>query len=440
MSLICRPICRPALSVNSGSAARNLCRLLRLWWGSAEYLFAVPTAYGKAAIPLILLLSLGSSAGEAQTPAFAGMETATPDRLADPGWWPTKASDARDSFAGQESCTRCHVEQSNTQPSTPMGMAAGRADKAKAPWTNAPLAFVSPPHAFSIASTAAASSAYSVTDGRQTLSRPLEWAFGSGAFGQTFLYEMEGSWYESHVSLYASLHGLDLTTGHKARPDESLADVLGERLAADDARHCFQCHTTYSTDNGRFEPRRAMGGLGCEACHGPGRAHVAEMTGGSDRVGTSAGRHGEVKLLKVDKLSPVDSVDFCGACHRTWADIAFSSHAKPGIEVVRFQPYRLEKSKCWGSNGDDRITCVACHDPHKPLERNTAEYDRQCMTCHSVKTTTQDTSRHLPGRACPVSAEQCTKCHMPKYNVVSMHGDFTDHWIRIVRPGEAFPE
>jgi hypothetical protein len=29
---------------------------------------------------------------------------------------------------------------------------------------------------------------------------------------------------------------------------------------------------------------------------------------------------------------------------------------------------------------------------------------------------------------------------MPKVNVAEMHADFTDHRIRIVKPGEAFPE
>jgi hypothetical protein len=28
---------------------------------------------------------------------------------------------------------------------------------------------------------------------------------------------------------------------------------------------------------------------------------------------------------------------------------------------------------------------------------------------------------------------------MPKVAVASMHGEFTDHYIRVVKPGEGFP-
>jgi hypothetical protein len=31
-------------------------------------------------------------------------------------------------------------------------------------------------------------------------------------------------------------------------------------------------------------------------------------------------------------------------------------------------------------------------------------------------------------------------CHMPKVDVPEMHYAFTDHWIRIVRPGETYPD
>jgi len=54
-------------------------------------------------------------------------------------------------------------------------------------------------------------------------------------------------------------------------------------------------------------------------------------------------------------------VDYCGSCHRTWWDVTLDE--SPGLKSLRFQPYRLENSRCWGK-GDARLTCVACHDPH----------------------------------------------------------------------------
>ena len=40
----------------------------------------------------------------------------------------------------------------------------------------------------------------------------------------------------------------------------------------------------------------------------------------------------------------------------------------------------------------------------------------------------------------PVWVKDCTSCHMPKYSVASMHGEFTDHWIRIVQPQAPLPK
>jgi hypothetical protein len=106
-----------------------------------------------------------------------------------------------------------------------------------------------------------------------------------------------------------------------------------------------------------------------------------------------------------------------------------------GVTTVLAVPYRLEKSRCWG-NGDARITCVACHDPHRPLVQDAADYDRHCLSCH-VKKGSQPTADH-PGTACATGTEKCATCHMRKYEVQGMHYNFTDHMIRVVKPGERF--
>jgi hypothetical protein len=49
-------------------------------------------------------------------------------------------------------------------------------------------------------------------------------------------------------------------------------------------------------------------------------------------------------------------------------------------------------------------------------------------------------TREHPGAACPVSTSKCVSCHMPKYELPGFHGKFTDHWIRIAKPGTAFPD
>jgi hypothetical protein len=135
------------------------------------------------------------------------------------------------------------------------------------------------------------------------------------------------------------------------------------------------------------------------------------------------------------RLDPATSVDFCGSCHRTWWDV--SQMVDQGINVVRFPVYRLEQSKCW-ANGDARLTCIACHNPHKPLATDSAGYDQNCLACHMKSAALKPVAGH-PAPACPVQTSNCTSCHMPKYEIPQMHSLFTDHRIRVVRDAGIVP-
>ena len=140
-------------------------------------------------------------------------------------------------------------------------------------------------------------------------------------------------------------------------------------------------------------------------------------------------------------LGPVELMDFCGACHRAPLDVATAKNFVP--LNIRFQPYRLSKSRCWG-RPDLRITCVACHDPHEPLVHDAAFYDAKCLACHAAAATEASAGVaadpvHGKHSSCPVSTIRCVSCHMPKYEDPQFHGSFTDHDIRIVHPGDAYP-
>jgi hypothetical protein len=107
-----------------------------------------------------------------------------------------------------------------------------------------------------------------------------------------------------------------------------------------------------------------------------------------------------------------------------------------GVANVRFQPYRLENSRCWDPD-DIRIGCLACHNPHVPRHRDTAFYDPKCLSCHRTAATKRS-PKHA-GKACPVAKGSCVTCHMPKYELPGGHFKFTDHDIRIVRSGAPYP-
>ena len=271
---------------------------------------------------------------------------------------------------------------------------------------------------------------YSVTNGSVSISQNLDWVMGAGDLGETFVYERDDRWFQSRLSVYTKSPQLDVTTGLKIDATATLTEALGKALTPEELRHCFNCHTVHATTSSGFNPLHAELGLGCEACHGPGAAHAANMT-------TKVGKTGKVDLAIYNPagLSPSESIDFCGSCHRTSGDVLQAANKANNPSVVRFQPYRLQKSRCWRATQDERLTCVACHDPHQPLNRNDVSYDQHCLSCHTGITTAEHS-----GKVCPTGAKtQCISCHMPKIPVASMHGEFTDHFIRVAKAGDPFP-
>jgi Cytochrome c554 and c-prime len=361
----------------------------------------------------------------------------TEDRIAASPWWPTKDIADNAQLVGNAECAKCHTDKAGTQTTTPMAHAATRAADAEILRDHENLSGELPPYHYEIARNAAGST-YSVSDGAKSISAQLEWAFGIAHTGQTYIYSHDGVYYESRVSFYRTLQALALTTGHLSISPSSVDAALGRRMDSSETQHCFGCHSSGSMIAGHFDPSHATPGVTCEQCHGPGAKHVTAMRSGQIEEGRRA-------MLNPRKLSAVASVDFCGACHRTWADVLQSQVT--GVANVRFQPYRLESSKCW-ARSDARLACYTCHDPHQPLVTDTASYDSKCLSCHITKPGAEEKKRDAtqsekiashPGAACPVATSNCASCHMPKVEVPSMHAPFTDHRIRIVRDTAAYP-
>jgi hypothetical protein len=269
---------------------------------------------------------------------------------------------------------------------------------------------------------------YSVTDGTASFSTALHWAFGI-RMGQSFLFEKNGGIFMAPLSYYPEAGVWDFTVNQPHSAPESLDRAIGRHLTDSEVRGCFDCHNTASTTNDRFDPEHSIPGVTCEACHGPGADHVSAAKSGL------AGQ-GATMILNPRQLNPVESVDFCGSCHRTWWDVTLTGST--GLKSVRFPPYRIENSRCWGK-GDARLTCVACHDPHRPLDREAASYDQRCLSCHVNSAAAKTTTDH-PGAACPVARKDCVTCHMPKYAVEDIPVKFTDHQIRVIRSNDLIPK
>jgi Cytochrome c554 and c-prime len=367
--------------------------------------------------------SFGQTSGQnsAQTSAPVSASMLTASRVQSSDWWPTKGDASRDSYAGTAACARCHASKVATQQKHSMARAAVRAADAEILRQHDHLSFRVGRYREEIVTKGGKSVlTVSAGDGAAPLSVDLLWAFGLGRMGQTYVYEKNGNYYESHVTFFASSQDLNITPGQSQATPRSREEAAGRRMPPAESRACFACHTTASVTNNRLDEKDAVPGVTCEACHGPGASHVAAMNSGQQGE-----EQGAQLIMDPSRLDPVASVDFCGGCHRTQEDVV----SDVGLSALnlRFAPYRLENSKCW-SKPDARLTCVACHDPHQPLEHDPAFYDSRCLQCH-VNQTGGKTTVELPGGACPVGTKNCTTCHMPKVESAVQHSTFTDHWI-----------
>jgi len=378
---------------------------------------------------VVCVAMLASSAGQSQPSPSNAVATSTPtsDRLHQPGWWPTKIDAPRSDYTGTASCTKCHKSIAESYKDMAMSQASELAAVSDVLRKHDDLHFQLGPYKYSLTTTAVKAT-YSVSDSKQTISHDLEWAFGAGSLGQTYVYQQGDTFYESHVSFYSGIEGLDITTGHSRDIPENLGVAAGRHMYGPETNRCFACHATASFNAGKFDPAGLANGVTCEACHGPAANHVAAEKAGMEEAGGAIWNPG--------KLDRVNAVDFCGACHRTTGDVIENGWVDIGVMNARFQPYRLQKSYCW-ERGDARLTCTSCHDPHKPLAHEAAAYDPACLRCH-VAMGEKPTATH-PGSACKVGRNNCVTCHMPQYELPGAHSQFTDHYIRVVKSGEPYP-
>ncbi|HKM89288.1 MAG TPA: DmsE family decaheme c-type cytochrome, partial [Candidatus Acidoferrales bacterium] len=118
---------------------------------------------------------------------------------------------------------------------------------------------------------------------------------------------------------------------------------------------------------------------GCEACHGPGKAHVE---GGGDKT----------KIFTFKDASAKDISDRCLKCHQYGQEHANFSRS------VHIQ---------------NNVSCVDCHSPHHPKENQFLMREKQpvlCYGCHiEIKQQFSRTFHHRVNEG----LVRCTDCHNP---------------------------
>ncbi len=222
---------------------------------------------------------------------------------------------------------------------------------------------------------------------------------------------------------------------------------------------CAECHSTgysrnYAPATDSFAPRMAEIGVGCEACHGPGAAHVAwaadpdyfslaaELAPVGLTVALGASQEAEVlqcltchsRREAMGDGNPVPGTDYHDAFSLTPLRVGLY-HPDGSILDEVFEGGSFLQSRMFAVG----VTCSDCHDPHRA--GLIAEGNAVCTQCHSPAGNPEFPSLplrvfdgpehhfHPDGSA----GAQCVACHMIERTYMGVD-ERRDHSFRIPRP------
>ncbi|WP_170791490.1 HEAT repeat domain-containing protein [Ruegeria lacuscaerulensis] len=216
---------------------------------------------------------------------------------------------------------------------------------------------------------------------------------------------------------------------------------------------CGVCHATgydtgYDPASDTYQTTQAEIGVGCEACHGPGRDHVGWAQGAGEpplNFGFSA-----------DLSTPQGLIQQCAGCHSR-REAFFDGNPEPGTAYHDAYNLSLLRPGLYYPDGQIRdevyvygsflqskmhgkgVTCSDCHDAHSA--EVIADGNAVCAQCHnpdgnprfpSLPPAEFDSPAHHHHPEDSAGA-QCRSCHMTEQ--VYMGNDWrADHSFRIPRP------
>ncbi|MES9970267.1 MAG: multiheme c-type cytochrome [Candidatus Thiodiazotropha sp.] len=225
---------------------------------------------------------------------------------------------------------------------------------------------------------------------------------------------------------------------------------------------CAECHATdfrknYDPLNQSYTSRQAEMGVGCEACHGPGEAHLSWANApkefspgfwkGTDTKGLTAVYPGN---------NAASEINLCAGCHSRREPIGANS-PEPGSDYADNYRLTLLRNGMYYPDGqiqdevyvygsflqskmhEKGVKCSNCHDTHS--YRLKAEGNALCTQCHNAQGNglfptlskkDYDSVEHHFHQTDSEGAE-CKQCHMPERHYMVVDGR-RDHSFRIPRP------
>jgi predicted CXXCH cytochrome family protein len=226
--------------------------------------------------------------------------------------------------------------------------------------------------------------------------------------------------------------------------------------------NCFNCHATnivqgFDIADKKFKSTWTEMGIGCEACHGPGRQHVAlaeeweknpSAKPAYDNSDTNRQLTDTLKTLSTRSAEPRRVFDTCAYCHGNKKNIflgfkagdRYEDYAMPFLlsdpipandyqgefwpdgRPNRFnRPQALTMSGCFKAGA---IACTNCHVAHgSPFDaslkvdiKNGSDGDQLCTQCHTqpkfVAASLPQHTFHAPQS----EGSRCVNCHMSDVN------------------------
>ena len=255
--------------------------------------------------------------------------------------------------------------------------------------------------------------------------RELLYYIGQGRRGTTYLFSVDGFFFEAPINLYTSRHMWDMAPAYGA--------VREAPMNLPVHTSCLDCHVSgirspvEGTENRYAMPLFRYGGVTCERCHGPGENHAK---GGAivNPVKLSAERRDEVCMqCHLEGNAAIERPGKHLYQYRPGDDLSdyvryyvLTDTGKPGLRAAS-QFEELAQSTCKKKSGD-AMSCTSCHDPHRTIspDERVAFYRSKCLACHGA----QFGEKHHANQS------DCTQCHMPAASSSDIaHTAVTDHRI-----------